>query len=243
MKINDLNKLIRTDEEVDNQLMDAIIVTGCHELIKSENFEPTEEELNKAVSKDFDDEMENFFQRFNDEGQFQKRQKRVNKFKDVMLKISACFAILVLILIITVVSSEAAQVVFMNTYVKVFDIKTDFSIISEDEQINVDNEIKLFGYIPSGFELTETFDNDDLYMATFENSDGEFITIKIMEESAVTIDSEETDVVERNIGGNDCYISDKDGTVNVFFIKNERGYIIESNTDMHEIKKIIENIK
>ena len=233
MKMNDLNKLIRTDEEVDNQLMDAIIIAGCHELIKSENFEPTEEEINKAVSKDFDDKMKEFIQRLNDETQFRKRQKRTKIFKDVLLKISACFAILVLILTITVASSEAAQVVFMNTYVKVFDIKTDFSIISDDEQNIADNKIEKFRYIPSGFELTEAFDNNDLYMATFENKDGEYVTIKIMEESATTIDSEETEITEKLIGENDCFISEKDGIANVFFIKNERGYVIESNTDMH----------
>ena len=243
MKVDALNKLIRTDEQVDEKLMDAIIIAGCHELIKSENFAPTEEELKKIESKELDDKMKEFFLKLGDEEKFQKRRKRVAKFKNVMLKISACFAVLFLISVVVVASSEAAQVVFMNTYVEVFDISTDFHITSEGEQIPVDIEFEQFGYIPFGFEIVESFDNDYLYIATLENSDGKYIVIQISQEANITIDTEDAKVTEKYIGDKNCFISEKNGITTIFFMYNERAYLIESDINMEEIEKIIKNIK
>jgi hypothetical protein len=243
MKVEDLNKLLRTDEEVDEKLMDAIIIAGCHELIKSESFVPTEEELKKIDSKELDEKMKEFFLKLSDEEKFRKRRKRIAGFKNIMLKISACFAVLFIISIVIVASSEAAQVVFMNTYVEVFDIKTDFHITSENEQIPFDTEYEQFEYIPFGFEMVEVFDDDYLYMATLENIDGKYIVIQITQEAHITIDTEDAKVTEKYIGDKNCFISEKDGITIIFFMYEERAYVIESDINMEEIEKIIKNIK
>ena len=242
INLEKLYKMTKTDDEVHEQLMDALIIAGCHEHIKHRASETAKEQQIEVHSPNFNI-LDTYIENIKKKEQSKKRHRTFNKVKDIAIKVAACLSILFIISIITVTSSEAARVAFLNTYVEVFEIKTDFSIISDDEKTDTVSEMQQFEYIPSGFEVTETFDDGQLYKVKYETENGDFVNIKVTYETTVSIDSEDAEATKKVIEDKICYISYKEETVNVLFIYNERGYVITSNISMGEIEKIIQNMK
>jgi len=245
MNMREINKLVKSDAEVDEKLIDAIIAAGCHEMIKNETFSPSKQELKKvAVSKELDSRMEKLFDQFEDEDRLKRKQERRDKTKSALLKICAGFVLVFFLSAITVVSSEAARVKVLNTYIKVFETKTDFLVTDAKEQIVTGSGWEQFGYMPEGFELVEEFDGEGLYVARFEEKNGKYIEMEIATGGASSIDSENAEIVEKSLGGRDCYIARKSGKMIVVFMVDEKVYTIISNIDdINEMEKIIENIK
>jgi len=232
-----------TDEEVDAKLLEAMMLAGFHETIKNESVAADEEaEHVISFSKAFDERVRRMFGEMDDLEQQKRKKVKRQKVYNTIVKIAACFAVFVFISIVTVVSSEAARVKLLNIYVETFDVSTDFTFSEEkvDQEYYGPSE---FNYIPLGYELTGETENEDMSYARYENQSGQYISITIMTDGAISLDTEKAETTEQMIGEHRCYISKKEDIILVLLTYQNRIYQISSDGDWEEIKKMIENIK
>jgi len=241
---NIFKNLIFSDNEIDDDLLDAAIKAGCHEHIKNSNSDSSKKDKVKVVfSDDFEKKMKNIIRNFSDEDKFLKRKNRWHKASGAFVKLSACFAWLMIISILTITSSKALQSRFMNMYVEAFDIKTDYEFSFEEEIYQGRSTIERFTYIPPGFELQEEFDGEEIFFAIFENDDEKYINLQVLGECSSSVDSEDAEYTVKKIGEYTCDIYIEHEEKRIIFVDEDKGFIIISNIEMNELEKIIKNIK
>ena len=237
------DKVKYTDEEVDAKLLEALMLAGFHETIKNENVEVDEETKQSiSFSKAFDERVRRMFTEMDDLDQHLRKKAKRQKVYNTIIKIAACFAVFIFISIVTVVSSEAARIKFLNIYVETFDISTDFTFYDEDADQEYP-KLNEFNYIPFGYELIGETENEDMSYVRYENQVGQYISITTMAEGAISLDTESAEATEQMIGDHQCFVSRKDDMILVLLSYQNRNYQITSNGEWEEIKKMIENIQ
>lgn len=244
MRDVNLDKLVQTDDEIDNEYFDMLIKLGCHENIKTNTFQPTEEELRSVTfSKKFEDNMKRMFKSFKDEDRFEKKSNRGAKIKSFAYKAAAVFAIIMLLSLITITTTEAARVKFVNVFIDTFDMATEFSFTENDSDIEEHSQINRLNYITEGFEIVNLIEEDNQVIARYENDSDQFITVTIVSEGEIIVDSENSNMNLIKIGEYYCKVSEKNGVYIIAFKDEENGFMIESNLDFKELENIIKNIR
>ena len=239
------NKLIYTDEEVDEELLAALIKAGSHEYIKTAITKPTEEEESKvSFSKAFEERMQKQLNIFKHEEKRERRTNILRRIRKVAVNVAACLFAIIIISSAFVATSEAAKIEVMNTLIDVFNIKTDFRFsYSDNNQANETNLSSMLGYIPVGLEIVDELNLETYDEVEYDSNTGIFMSFRKQESGSVTIDTENTDAYELLIGEYNCYVSEKEDDIIIIFEDGIYAYTLKSNLSFEEIKKVLLNLK
>ena len=141
---------------------------------------------------------------------------------------------------------EYAQISFSESADKSNTSKTDDESTSEAEEIPDLKDLKI-GYIPEGFELSNSTEEDISRVNTYLSESGKCIIIGLYASGSadLTADVEKTEYEEIYIGGNEAYVfySEAEQTGVLIFGNVKNTVWIQAMCDRSEIIKIAENIK
>lgn len=247
MNKKSFNKLVYTDEQINEELIDALIKAGSHEHIHNSTFEIPSDELSDV---EFSDALDKKLLNYIDEYDKQLRTKKVIKFavkiKNIAIRAAAALFVFVVMAVGFVATSEAAQIKFLNIYVEYTDIDTRFHF-GEDIDPETANSVNppsesVYSYIPFGFEFVHEDINPAVQMTRYENAEGVFIEIHQMKSGNINVDAEDVNSYITEVDGITCYVTEHEEMNNVICEKNELYYFIVSDIDVEEILKIISGI-
>ncbi len=239
------DKIKHTDEEIDEELLSALINAGAHEYIKSEISMPSEEEISKvSFSDEFEERMKHQLEIFEESNKKNKRSKLLYKTKNIAIKVAASFFLTIALMSVFVATSKAVQYRFMKVFIEVFNIKTDFDFgKSADTTQNSTSLADKLNYIPMGLTVTNEENYDLIHVIKLESEEGNSIEIIRQRDGALTVDTEKAKTYEKIIGNYNCFISEKEDTVTIVFSEEDYVYTVISNLNMEETTKIVENIR
>lgn len=171
--------------------------------------------------------------------------------------------ILVAIITMTLVIAAALSVgadrlKFLNYFVNISDIGTDFrkspktneGVYYVDENLkestNNTSEYKYsikLNYIPDGFTLTDSSEYSSMHDATYYNINKYFYVAKSIVSDTISIDTENAQTEYIDINGNKAFLSIKPNQIIMVWENNDILYHINGNIDKETIIKIAENME
>jgi len=250
MNKKNFNNLLYTDEQINDELVDALIKAGAQEYIQNSTLEIPSEELSDV---EFSDELDRKLLKYFDDLDKQQRNKNLVNFttkaKNIAMRAAAALFVLVVLAVGFVATSEAAQIKLLNIYVEYTDIDTRF-FFGSDRDPDTDNQGNsaitstetVYSYIPFGFEFVHEDINPAVQMIRYENAEGVFIEIHQMKSGNLNVDAEDVNSYMAEVDDITCYVTEHEEMNNVICEKNELYYFIVSDIDVEEILKIISGI-
>ena len=162
------------------------------------------------------------------------------------------------IILIAALSVGADRLKFLDYFMNVSDISTDFSkspdtekgIYYVDENIKESSEktteskysIKL-NYIPDGFILTDSSESRSISTYRYSCNDKYFDVDKSIVPDTMSIDTEDAETEYIDINGNEAFMSIKPNIVILTWTDNNILYTVNGNIDKETIIKIAENME
>ena len=241
------NILAFEDDQINNELIDALIKAGSHEYIQNTNIDiPDEKMSDDKFSKELDKKLRKYFATLNKKKRETNIMKFVNKAKNIAVRVAAVLFVLVALAAGFVATSKAAQIKLLHIYIEHSDI--DSNIEFEETQTKIPEKQKIesletiFWYIPDGYEFVYENQNSSTKEILYEGADDGYIEIIEMSEGNLRLDSEGANNYNVEVGEVTCFVSQHSDKTIVVFRINEKNYNIISTLPIEEIIKIIENI-
>lgn len=162
------------------------------------------------------------------------------------------------IVLVAALSVGADRLKFLDYFMNVSDISTDFtkSPDTEEGEYYVDESLKEslentdeykysinLGYIPDGFTLTDSSEYNSISCATYYNINKYFNVSKSIVPDTVSIDTENAETEYVDINGITAFMSIKPKQIILIWECNDVLYDISGNIDKETIIKIAENIE
>jgi len=182
MNKKNFNNLLYTDEQINDELVDALIKAGAQEYIQNSTLEIPSEELSDV---EFSDELDRKLLKYFDDLDKQQRNKNLVNFttkaKNIAMRAAAALFVLVVLAVGFVATSEAAQIKLLNIYVEYTDIDTRF-FFGSDRDPDTDNQGNsaitstetVYSYIPFGFEFVHEDINPAVQTTRYEDIEGKY---------------------------------------------------------------------
>ncbi len=144
----------------------------------------------------------------------------------------------------TMMSVEAFRTPFLNLFVNTEEKKTDIEIGEVQAGDEGGYWTDMFGYIPSGYELTSEDIQEQAAFFTFTKSQNDSIVVdRYLGEGSICIDTESADYGDTMINGHQAFYTIKDDFTTLVISQDGYAYMIYGSIDLEEIIKIAENIK
>lgn len=240
---------------MNDDILDGIIKTAFEEYL--------DRELEKVPS---DEELAKMFPV--SQKSLKKAQRRLKeiKFRKSLPLLYLQRAAIVVLVCVTVcfgvfMTSEKVRAALVDTVVEWFDkyVTIDFSKQEPDETANESTDVEStetitdmsslqIGYIPEGFELTSsTEENDHTREYKYTSTSGDYLKICIYSSEAfqASADIELSDYEKISVNGNDAYFfyNYEEGCGSITFKYNKYIVSISCILDKTELVKVAENIK
>jgi|GEM_PF-6271454 len=248
MNKDKFNILAYSDEQINDELMDALIKAGAHEFIQNSTLEVPDAELSDIeFTKELDKKMLEYFGTIEKDQRNSKVTHIYQKAKNIALRAAAILLVLIVMAVGFVATSEATQLKLLHMYIEHSDIDSSFDFQGTGTKIPEKQRIEsleaMIWYIPEGFELIHEDHSQNIKTILYENVSGDYIDIALMTGGNLKIDSEEANNFNIEVKGHVCFVSEHDDKIIVVFNVNDFNYTIATTLPLDEIIKIIENIK
>lgn len=199
---------------------------------------PSDEEIDHKFSKCFERKMKKLI----------KDSKRSNAAK-MLRKIAMIFFVVLSILSISIVSVEALRVRAFRVIKKIYEEFTQIKFEYYDEPVDQEDigfiVMKPY-YLPEGYEEIDCIEMDTAVIIIYENQqEGQIIyrQNKIEEYGTTIIDTEDVEIQDIRIKGNEGQIIIKGERNHIVWFSDEYHYSIISTVGRKELIKIAESIK
>lgn len=250
MNKKSFNKLIYTDEQINDELIDVLIRAGSHEYIQNSTLEiPSNKLSDVKFSEELDKKLLRYIDDFDKKEKNQKVAKFATKAKNLAMRAAAALFVLVALAVGFVATSEAAQIKFLDIYVEYTNIDTRFYFGQENNSdannpynSPLESTESIYGYIPFGFEFVHEDINPAVQLTRYEDMEGRFLEIHQMESGNINVDAEDVNSYMAEIDGVTCYVTEHDEMNTVVCEKNKLYYLIISDIEVEEILKVISGI-
>lgn len=222
MKINELK-----DKTLDNLLYYAA-QEASKELV-NEMPEPERVEFSDEHKK----KMEKLF----------KKQKRV-PIKSYLRRISAIVAVLIVLSGISIASVQAWRIRFLNFVMHINESNPELRYKENDTEGNFYSaEDVNLEYVPGGFKLSESRNNNGKIYLRFENGDLTFSLYIRQIDSTLNVDTENAGAKVIKLNGKDAFLTEKGDIISLLWNNDMHSFALSGNLSENEIVKIAENIK
>ncbi len=167
------------------------------------------------------------------------KNKYKNNFKSVISKVAIIFLILFISIATLTVTVDAFRVRLFNTIIKNTEKYLDIQVNEESQTNNIEQNIDGFyelEYIPNGFELNYVEDLGDTKIVNFINNKNEEILFNQSPNGTnFQLDSEDAEVKEVDIMGNEGIIIKKEDRTTLFWNNEEYSFYLLSTINEKEL--------
>ncbi|MGO1652984.1 DUF4367 domain-containing protein [Senegalia sp. (in: firmicutes)] len=213
------------------------------------------EEINEDISDNTEDiklievpkSLDKWFVEFNNDLKNKEtKNKYKKKFKRIISKVAIIFLILFISIATLTVTVDAFRVKLFNTIIKNTEKYLDIEVKEESKKDNIEQNIDGFyelEYIPNGFEINYIKDLGDTKIVNYINNKNEEILFNQSPNGTkFQLDSEEAEVKEVDIMGNDGVILKKEGKTTLFWNNEEYSFHLLSTIDEEELISMAESL-
>lgn len=219
--------------ELGREKLRTTMIDYCTNLVKNEMSFSNEEVF---VSPKFEQKMQKLIKR---------RKNSLWKYVNTPIKRFAAACLVIIILCSMLMSFRSIREPVVEFFVNVYERFTELFSSQSTFLPNKIEEVKIFEYVPEGYELESITNNDIAVTTIWKNSDGK--TIKINQEiknGSVIFDTENS---EYGILNNDIevFYSAKNGLASYFWVDESYDYsiICYDEISTEEIIKMIDSLK
>lgn len=222
------------------ELLDAMIKNASKQIIDeiADSYpSPEELECKHTFSPEFRTWVDG---RIKQERIRERKNKRViwwKQFRTVSIHVATALCVLFAGFLLAAFTVPPIRIAVMNFLVQHNEVHTDMDIPQKDEDFYGDSRY-VIPYIPEGYEVTNTVENDIALFITFSNKAGKSIWFeRHVGAVGLTIDREDIHEEIVTIGNRDAYYFYKNGIYTIVITDENFGYKITSDTD--EIDELI----
>ena len=205
------------------------------------------EENNNIKSTKVPKSLDNWFEDYNRKLEERKNRKKYKeRFKSIFSKVAIVFLVLFISMSILTVTVDAFRVkllnIIMNNTEKYLEIDVSDSNGVENIQRNLEGFYEL-EYIPSGFKIDYVEDLGDTKVVSYVNNrDEEILFNQSPSGTNFQLDSENAEVKEININGNEAVILNKEGRTTLFWNNEEYSFYLISTIGEEELIKMSKSL-
>lgn len=206
-----------------------------------------EEENNNIKSTKVPKSLDKWFEDYNRKLEERKNRKKYKeRFKSIFSKVAIVFLVLFISMSILTVTVDAFRVkllnIIMNNTEKYLEIDVSDSNGVENIQRNLEGFYEL-EYIPSGFKIDYVEDLGDTKVVSYVNNrDEEILFNQSPSGTNFQLDSENAEVKEININGNEAVILNKEGRTTLFWNNEEYSFYLISTIGEEELIKMSKSL-
>lgn len=172
-----------------------------------------------------------------------KKQKRT-PIKSYLRRILAIAAVLIVVSSISIASVQAWRIRFLNFIMHISESNTELRYKENDTEGNsYSAEDVNLEYVPSGFKLSESRNNNGKIHLRFENEDLTFSLYIRQIDSTLNVDTEDATAKEIKLNGKDAFLTEKGDIISLLWNNEMNSFTLSGNLSEDEIVKIAENIK
>lgn len=174
----------------------------------------------------------------------ERRRERHKVHFKIGRKMAACLAVILLVGIASVLSVDAWRVRLYNLVVKFNDNSStaEFSLAEQDKN-HISPEICSPGYVPDGFEVTETHYGNNINTVIFSNGTDRIIYQQFHFPGPQFTETTTKDHVKKTqVNGLTAYVITHNGLNRIIWNVNDIGFRISSSIDVKEIMKMAESV-
>ena len=205
------------------------------------------EENNNIKSTKVPKSLDNWFEDYNRKLEERKNRKKYKeRFKSIFSKVAIVFLVLFISMSILTVTVDAFRVkllnIIMNNTEKYLEIGVSDSNGVENIHRNLEGFYEL-EYIPSGFKIDYVEDLGDTKVVSYVNNrDEEILFNQSPSGTNFQLDSENAEVKEININGNEAVILNKEGRTTLFWNNEEYSFYLISTIGEEELIKMSKSL-
>lgn len=223
------------NEGVFEALLQAVVIEKCYEEL---NQFPSEEQINKIDDSEADSIINDLIKKY-------KRKTMLKKISHGMTRAAAIFVFISGIAFVGFLQIEEVRASCIDFIKTIYEEYIRYDVNANSGSVANAKEIE---YIPEGYELVYTFENEQVNSKIFENDSGKQIIIDQLFSNRITEQIDNEDCVVRNfeINGMEAqsFIYTKDKKDNKLFLHVDSNIIIISGPlSEEELIKIAKNIK
>lgn len=213
------------------------------------------EKINDDISDNIEDiklievpeSLDKWFVEFNNDLERKQTKNKYKKnFKSIISKVAIIFLILFISIATLTVTVDAFRVRLFNTIIKNTEKYLDIQVNEESQTNNIEQNIDGFyelEYIPNGFELNYVEDLGDTKIVNYINNKNEEILFNQSPNGTnFQLDSEDAEIKEVDIMGNEGIILKKEGRVTLFWNNEEYSFYLLSTIDEKELISMAKNL-
>ncbi len=167
------------------------------------------------------------------------KNKYKSKFKSIISKVAVIFLILFISIATLTVTVDAFRVKLFNTIIKNTEKYLDIEVKEESQTNNIEKNISGFyelEYLPNGFELNYVDDLGDTKIISYINKKNEEILFNQSPNGTnFQLDSEDAEVKEVDIMGNEGVILKKEGKNTLFWNNEEYSFYLLSTINEKDL--------
>lgn len=191
--------------------------------------------------------LDKWFVEFNNDLESKETKNKYKKnFKSIISKVAIVFLILFISIATLTVTVDAFRVRLFNTIIKNTEKYLDIEVNEESQTNNIEQNIDGFyelEYIPNGFELDYVEDLGDTKIVNYINNKNEEILFNQSPNGTnFQLDSEDAEVKEVDIMGNEGLILKKEGRTTLFWNNDEYSFYLLSTIDEKELISMAKNL-
>lgn len=167
-------------------------------------------------------------------------------------KVAIAMLIILVILSTTVVTVQAVRVRALNFLMDIQQEYTSFELQNKDNSGSVGSSAIIDWhkayvptYIPVGYEVSASSNNEGLKIIEFKNQQGSLITyLELSEGNKPGLDTENASVFEQvNINGHEGTVVVKNSLVTIIWAMNDRMFMIRGQLDKETVIKMAAEVK
>ena len=168
-----------------------------------------------------------------------------NKFMNIGKRIAIAMYIIIATFSVVAFTVPSIRVALLNFYIERHDEYISFDLQGQGEEYNNeldDNQSDIILYIPEGFEIKNTIENETALFITYKNNNILIHFERYVGKVSITLDGEDSNFEIVIIGNKEIYTSSKNGMNTIIFNDADFGYKLSSDISMEELKKMVESI-
>ena len=225
-----MKTILDKDRNYEEKMMDALLKHAA-EVAESELVDEATDERPVEFSARHEKQMEELFRAVRPE------KPRLIRPKRIMILVAALIALFA-------VGTVALKPTIMNFFLKTSETNTEIRF-GEEEPVGdtYETEDVTLGYVPAGMQMVENSRGNTNINIKFQKENLFFHLRAKKDKLTFFMDNENGSSETIQINGNEAYLLNRDGQINIKWNTNEWTYTILGNLEKSELIKIAENIK
>ena len=234
-------------KEFKESLFDLVLTYASKELVDeivSKYPEPEEVRGRYEFSPEFEKWAEDLIRKEKKRSHNKKHKSAWNMVLIIIKRAAVAICIMFSVSSLMAFAIPSIRISLANYFIEQNEKFISMELQEDNKEKNSDlNYSDVIPYLPEGFVIAKEIDNDNLLVIQYMNDKNETIQFERYTGTAsLTLDNEESGFEQTMINNNICYISVKNGSNTIVFNNENYGYMISSEINMDELKKMAESI-